>query len=211
MNTTIKHRDKEVTFYDVDERDGVESELIRGHWYELETLEFIRSLNIEGDYVDIGAYIGTFSIYCSLFTPMVHVTAFEPQLRVYRKLLQNLKENQIYCCTPLNFGLSDHWGRGKAEGDPYNMGGAKLREGDEVPVLTLDSLHIYDVSLVKIDVEGMEYQVIQGGSETIRHARHLIVESWDQNRPKVEELINSLGFNLEKDLGWSTYYYHRRE
>ena len=55
--------------------------------------------------------------------------------------------------------------------------------------------------LVKIDVQGAEYDIIEGGQNTIKHAKHLIVEmqnvDYNENAPKVDitlPYIESHGF-----------------
>lgn len=44
------------------------------------------------------------------------------------------------------------------------MGGGN---GQFVQLLTIDSLHLKNVSLIKMDVEGMEDQALEGARETI--------------------------------------------
>ncbi len=44
-------------------------------------------------------------------------------------------------------------------------------EGFPVEVRTLDSFELHDVDLIKIDCEGYELFVLQGGEETIRRER----------------------------------------
>jgi FkbM family methyltransferase len=50
-----------------------------------------------------------------------------------------------------------------------NFGGVALGGGvgEQVPVVTIDSLKLQRLRLMKIDVEGMELEVLQGAAETI--------------------------------------------
>ena len=56
--------------------------------------------------------------------------------------------------------------------------------------------------LVKIDVQGSERDVMQGGMETIRHAKHLIVEmqhmEYNEGAPLVGETLPWIEAN-----GWT--------
>jgi hypothetical protein len=58
------------------------------------------------------------------------------------------------------------------------------------------------VSLIKIDVEGMELEVIEGAVDTInRCSPMLIFEAWDTDwfavhRTKVMQFVESLGYSL---------------
>lgn len=59
--------------------------------------------------------------------------------------------------------------------------------------------------LIKIDVQGAEKDIIAGGEDVVRHAKHLIVEmqhtEYNLGAPRVEETlpyIESLGFKCDK-------------
>lgn len=82
----------------------------------------------------------------------------------------------------------------------YNGG-----SGQFVELLTIDSLHLKDVSLLKIDVEGMENQVLDGAKETLM-ANHpvVIIEIMGGNNygtatPEIRKKIN---YTIEKLESW---------
>lgn len=61
--------------------------------------------------------------------------------------------------------------------------------------------------LIKIDVQGAERDIVQGGARTIKHAKHLIVEmqhsDYNQDAPKFNEtipVIENLGFTCVAPL-----------
>jgi hypothetical protein len=60
--------------------------------------------------------------------------------------------------------------QGNEAGTGLNGGTGKF-----VELLTLDQLHLSNVSLMKIDVEGMEDQVLDGAKETILKNRPIIL------------------------------------
>jgi hypothetical protein len=52
-----------------------------------------------------------------------------------------------------------------------------------IKVVTLDSKGLTNISMIKIDVEGMELQVLEGAMETIQRERPvLFMEIWKRRR-----------------------------
>jgi FkbM family methyltransferase len=218
MDATLIYSGRKVILSDVNPSDFIEGMALQGQWYELPNLEFIRALNISGTYVDVGAYVGTFSLFVSLFCPAEKVYAFEPQSLIYKKLCRNLEVNKAPNCVAMNYGLAEERGRGTAGGAPYyNIGGAMLKAGDEVEVAPLDSLNIPNVTVLKVDVEGMEMQVLAGAVKTLETVRHLFVETWksktciergtDYQRDKLISFLWSRGFLFRKDLTEDLLYF----
>jgi FkbM family methyltransferase len=92
---------------------------------------------------------------------------------------------------PLNYAQENNFG-GVA------LGGAGAYKGEEVPVVTLDSLNLPRCEFLKIDVEGMELNVLRGAEQTIRRLRPILyVENdRDENSPQLIEYLQSLGYVL---------------
>jgi FkbM family methyltransferase len=195
MDKVIEYGGKQVTFCDINRVDHLEGSehISQGHWYEILTLEFIQGLKVSGNYADVGANIGTHTLFFSLFCPADHVYAFEPHKVAYSKLIKNLAANKIENCTPYNLALSDE----AAEGYMYQVSDqaaqAQLAKPTDAPrdsawvapirindvkIVTLDSLHL-DIKLLKVDVEGHQFEVLKGAKETLKLVDHLIVEVWD--------------------------------
>ena len=207
MDASVSYEGTAVKFCDVIAQDYIEGLLLQGIWYELPNLEFVRSLKAEGNYVDVGAYIGTHTLFFSLFCPSKQVFSFEPQLDVFQKLTRNLEANGVTKCRALNMGLSDAPGRGIVRSGETNKGAGWLLPGDAVEVVTLDSLNLRDVILLKIDVEGMELRVLRGAVNTLKSVQYLFVEMWpehvckrcgvDYTVEQAKEFLAPLGFELQ--------------
>ncbi len=228
MDAVIRYAGRYVTFHGLQTGDYIGNKLLQGQWYELGNLEYIRSLNVAGRYADVGAYMGTHSLFFALFCRATQVYSFEPQADAFQKLTRNISVNAANC-RAFNVSLSDTTGRGAVESTSPNMGGARLMPGDAVDTVTLDSLNLSGITLMKIDVEGMEYKVLQGAENTLRGVQHLFVELWDRNqcaqcspkRPeetggadfvfdKVTEFLSNRGFELQHvQLSDSLYHFKR--
>lgn len=165
--------------------------------------------------LDIGAHIGTHTMSMAKAVGVTgQVFAFEPQRKLFRELVENLKLNRMLNVTPLRFAIG--------EGDAMivemgktatgNEGGTGIGSGgDQVELRTIDSFGFRRVSLVKIDVEGFENHVIRGAQETLARERPLLIveilggvvydTATPEQRRMIDEtkaLIASLGYRVER-------------
>lgn len=156
--------------------------------------------------VEVGANIGAHTVALAQFVgPGGMVLAFEPQRIVYQILCANLALNSI----PNVDCRREAVGREKGAllvppldyGQPNNFGGVGMQghgHGEPVPLVTLDSLALARLDLLKVDVEGMEQEVIVGAAATITRCRPLLYV--ENDRPeKAEELVRTidrLGYDM---------------
>lgn len=121
--------------------------------------------------VDIGANLGTTVLpLARAVGPGGQVIAFEPQPLIAQCLATTLTLNELFNVRLITAALSNESGWGhipapdiSAEG---NFGGMALGpDGMHVPVLRLDDLELPGCALIKIDVEGFEWPVIQGSMQ----------------------------------------------
>ena len=151
------------------------SEVIRqtGDFYEADILDELREMYpVQRTIVDVGANIGNHAAYWSAFVPHTAMHCFEPVPDNYELLLLNAPGA---VCHPA--ALSDVQGRVKMAADWQNMGRSHIaRRGDfRVTTRTLDTFHLDDVSLLKIDVEGYEGKVLMGARRTVMRSHPAIV------------------------------------
>lgn len=184
-----------------------------GKFYEQQFLDILALLYRDGVVLDCGANIGNHSIYFSGVMG-AKVVAFEPQpynnffLNVNRKL--NGLEDAIIT---RNVALSHETGRfnlamaiegnyGSFTSDiPYaeQIRGVQVIEKFEVNASTIDDdLGMSDifVSLIKLDVEGMELSVLEGASKTILKNYPIIaVECFDKlSFQKIKKFLSVYGY-----------------
>lgn len=137
--------------------------------------------------VDVGANIGTVALFLSAAVGaggVVH--AFEPVAETFHALCGNMALNarQNVKCVQAVIG--------RAEGDidpprldfgtPANFGAVSLlgRGRGDVAVHALDGLDLPACQLLKIDVEGMEIDVLEGASGLLRRCRPVV---YAENKP----------------------------
>ena len=180
-----------------------------GEFSEAEVALF-RSLVRPGDVVlDVGANVGAHTVALArLVGPSGAVIAFEPQRLAYYCLCANVALNNLHQVVCFQVAA------GEAERtllvpdlDPdreQNFGGLELggpaagRAGRPVPVQRIDGLALSACRLIKIDVEGMEREVLAGAAETIRRCRpFLYVEDDRRDRSAgLRAFLHELGYVL---------------
>jgi FkbM family methyltransferase len=134
---------------------------------------FEREIDIEhGDTIlDIGACEGMFSVMMGRMFPEVRVLAFEPVARTFQKLVRNIELNGVTNVEPFNFGVGPSAGKMEFSiGQGDHSGGSSgvmtfdplLHDKTTVDIKTLDDIleQLHSVKLMKMDVEGMEYEAI---------------------------------------------------
>ena len=166
-----------------------------------------------GTMVDIGSNKGAY-----LALSLEHVeraVAFEPNPRMVSLLERAFRDSGV---------TINHVALGASDGDvtlriPRGQPGRSTIEAantlndvrgkvDEyrVPLRTLDSFGLRDVSFVKIDVEGAEVNVLQGGAETIRRDRPIVfLEAEERHQPGTVSAVIA----FFADLGYEGCFLHR--
>lgn len=169
--------------------------------------------------VDIGANIGIFSYNMAM--KFKQVIAFEPIKELWSCFYRNIRpydqKIKLHKCA---LGAEEK----KVQIEKHAQSCVSHFVSDlpgDFPVATLDSFQLQACDLIKIDVEGYEYFVIQGALETIKKYRPVIIlEEKNFNsldRPKDEfsalkirpqiplyaarRLIEDLGYNLLARMG----------
>lgn len=153
-----------------------------GEWAQAE-VELLSLFLKPGDVVvDVGANVGTHTVaLAKAVGASGAVLAFEPQRFVHQVLCANVALNA------LTWVRTYHAALGRTPGGvvvpdidyaaPGNFGGLALgdwREGETVPRLTLDGFGLARCALLKVDVEGMEADVLAGAAELLSRARPVV-------------------------------------
>lgn len=155
-----------------------------GEFAEGENRVMARYVTASDWVVDVGANLGTTALpLARAVGPQGHVLAFEPQPLMAQCLQTTLSLNECFHVRVITSGLADTagWARipapGIAQGGNYGAVGLGPA-GLPVPVMRLDDLELPSCALVKIDVEGFEWPVIQGAQgQLLRHRPVLYLEA----------------------------------
>jgi len=124
--------------------------------------------------LDVGANMGITAIeYAEYFDT---VEAFEPVPDVHLQLERVLRLNGVTNVVAHRVALSDRSGPGEIGYRASNSFASHLRPGGGtmIDLRTVDSYEFDAVDFIKIDVEGLEPEVIAGARETIQRHRPLI-------------------------------------
>ncbi len=192
--------------------DVIKDELKAGNLWETHVVGMIVKYAQRGTtMLDVGAHIGVHSLIMSkLAGPTGRVYAYEPQKKLYRELVHNMRLNGATNVVPMRYAAGDT--QTVIEMNPPtdgNEGGTSVGEGgDQAELRTIDSFGFKNVSLMKLDVEHLEDQVLEGARQTIAESKPVILVEiqggWllDRAPPEVLEKIAATVKRIE-DMGYS--------
>jgi FkbM family methyltransferase len=182
--------------------------LLYGEFSEGEAA-FFRQVVHGGDVVvEVGANLGTHTVALARFAGRTGaLLAFEPQPMLYQILCANLALNNVTNVRAEKCGLGsrshtlfipplDYAGN-------HNFGSLSLElvdAGEPVQVKRLDSYGLPKCAFIKMDVEGMEQQALEGAANTIGATRPLMYVENDR-QAKSHDLIQLL-LAMEYTLWW---------
>ena len=170
---------------------------------EYEEMSFLRDYLRPSDlFIDVGANVGVYSLWASQ-TDAVQVLAFEPSSVTYERALENVTLNGLrervrlirkavgaeQAVVPFTSGLDavNHVLDAEAAGTSGSL--------ELVEQTTLDASVPANAtpSVIKIDVEGHEVDVLQGGRITIaQHRPALIIEANDVTA--LTQILDEMGY-----------------
>lgn len=221
---SFAHADKMVCMYLPNEFDHIQN-LIKGShgFYEPEMLADIAGRTKAGSaIIDIGANIGNHSVYFGLFCGAGKVLSFEPQSEVHNTLSRNISLNFLNDkVTAHQMGLGSYETTAKLGAvDQKNIGMTKLEvtESGGIKISTLDSMVENEpqnsISVIKIDVEGMEMEVLRGAVKTLeRHSPVIYAEAATQPEfDEISEFLAKFSYVATKRFNaTATYLFEKRK
>jgi FkbM family methyltransferase len=162
-------------------------------FYEADVLDDVADiLPAHRTIVDVGANLGNHSVYWASFVPHTGIVAIEPHRPSFALLRRNT--GRFPTVRRIRAAASDRAGVARMEPDHVNYGRTRMDPAgsDRVPSLTLDSLGLTDVTLLKVDVEGHQADVLAGATSTLARCRPavLIEDGEDTAAP----VLRALGY-----------------
>jgi FkbM family methyltransferase len=216
--------------FELDLSEEIEQWIFVTGWWEKADLKRAASTLESGQTVfDVGANVGLFALHAARAVgPTGRVFVFEPNPEVRRRLTRNLQLNRMTNVAVQLVALGDRIGEAKLFlPGPGSSGGASLLEGwrdmvdatrPDVPageddttsvrLGTLDSFceehSIERIDSIKIDVEGLEPEVLEGGRRMLSSCRPKMLIEF--NRPALSvagwtaqaflQLLGELGYEV---------------
>jgi FkbM family methyltransferase len=164
--------------------DGMSAMIINKKSYEpMTSMVFDRLVKKGNTVIDIGANIGYYSLL-SRALGAEKVFAIEPEWFNCQCLVKNIMINRMSGIFVLQVAASDVDGSAELFISDSESGEHSLEQGrnlkKHVPVttITIDTLKIDHADLVKIDTEGHEWKVLDGGKRILDNTEYMIIEFW---------------------------------
>ena len=198
-----------------------------GEWWEIFMYPYFKKYyRPHSNVIDVGGNIGIHTLLLSeIVSPKSFIYVFEPvyadviQLNVNENKLQNRvvvfdegvsnqnKEIEISVLPricPHNFGAMSLIDSYKNIELYSNKTKEKCKTiSKKIKLVTIDSKKLTNISMIKIDVEGMELSVLEGAWETIKKEKPVIfIEIWKKNKKPTlysfifQKLIKELYYKL---------------
>jgi len=178
--------------------------------YNFEVLE--KYSGKDKTFLDIGAHVGGFSMIASKLFGSVY--SFEPQPFNFEGLSENIKLNNLANVIAINKGVGNEITEKEISA---RGGGSKIYSGnipkipkvtyDKISLTTIDSMKFkLPVSVIKIDTEGYEEQVLEGAKQTIAKFRPVIIIETHEKTYHGEPMVKGQIERLKKLLVENMYY-----
>lgn len=180
-------------------------------FYEQHMLDAIRDLGLTGTAIDVGAHVGNHTVYFATQCKFDNVIAFEPNPVAKHVFKDNTK--RIENIELIGKALLDTPKYIKLDLNKDLHGQTKVVDCDKSPVYcTSLDVHVSNmgmcISLIKIDVEGREIDVLKGAFNTIlKHKPHLFIEHFGDPNKLLQYLPD--GYKVgQRYNGAPTYHYY---
>ena len=200
--------------------DVVADAIRAGEVYDAEVLdsclEAVRA-NPEGVAIDVGACFGQMAVLLAREARLVH--AFEAMPYLYDLTAQNLAANDVsnvvlhraaWSVQTTLVSPDPAWQRFGSWGSfPIAMSGP----GEPVEAITIDSLGLDNVSVIKIDAQGSDLHVMKGAERTMRTVGPRVVFEYEhqiapfdfaESADDYMAFVASVGYRVLTTLGFNT-------
>jgi FkbM family methyltransferase len=176
---------------------------------EPHTLAWIDSMPAGSRFWDIGANVGTFSLYAAQRKDM-NIFAFEPSAVNFHLLTANVQLNEFsVLCFP--FGFSDRTMISSLECDAFCAGGAFSYTGKRGAARSHQTALTWRIDdfartfelppphYVKIDVHGLTASIVAGAEDTLRSVTEVQIETKETGKgATIVALLESAGLKIAR-------------
>lgn len=183
-------------------------------FYELPFLEYIKSLNLEGSYIDGGCFIGNHTIFFANHCKSTHVYSVDPDLYFNDLWNKNCKTNLVNKnkVVFLHYALMEK--EGFVELNPsktqpqlscVDVKDTEVLEEGNIKATTLDFLFSRTdpnekIAFIKLDIEGCELQALKGATSIIEEYHPVIAtEAHTKNhQASLKDFLGKFGYTMSQ-------------
>ncbi|MEI7578648.1 MAG: FkbM family methyltransferase [bacterium] len=173
--------------------------------------------------VDLGANFGFFTLKVKQNSPDVKIISVEPNVYAFDLLVKNVSQNRLKNIYPVNKAIAGQddflniysivnasalSGKypPKSSAEKYSWIRDEMLSVASVEGITLGHLfeeyNLNHVDLLKIDVQGMELEIITAAVDLLDKVSRIVVEPHSvESREKLTQILTQIGFNLVLDEG----------
>ena len=199
----FKYRGENFRFSVANPFDLIHGSLLKGRFFELRELTFIEDWVGSGAaIVEVGAYVGNHVVYYARFMQPRTIVVLEPNPDAIALLRRNLEMNGVRTADLSLLGAGVGAGAGNyalvREGSA-NGGATRLvpSETGAVKSMALDDVIPGKVDFIKIDVEGMELEVLAGAARMIAESRpKIMIEVFRAQTARFEKWLHEQRYRI---------------
>jgi FkbM family methyltransferase len=190
--------------------------------FEKDTTEAINKVCKEGFYVlDIGANVGCHTLrFAKIVGPKGKVIAFEPMPWARNKLKRNLELNNFSNVEVEKIGLSNTISIKKASfRNSWSLSSKKNTNNIDVEIqfttvdLYIKQKSITKIDLIKLDIDGYEFKVLQGALKSLKLMKPIIIielgvytlKNVGDNIDDLVQFVSSLGYGFYNEKTMQKY------
>jgi len=195
---------------------------IDGHWEKslAELMSQVLSRS-SGIMLDIGANIGASTIPLAICYNNIEFYCYDPHPEIFRRLKSNIKLNRLDNVHAVNCAISNSKKESLtfyAQIESSNMGLSSLKLNSDIekydkittPVKSIDELFkksSESVSVIKIDTQGSELEVLKSGEQIIKRDRPVIFFEFEDEYYSDKDRDESKRFlvNFFKEMNYSLF------
>jgi FkbM family methyltransferase len=196
----------------------------KGEKFVMDEENFHRLLHRPGTLVDIGAHDGLLTIPLARL-PGSRVLAFEPLPNAFARLQAALHatfgeapanvechhlalgdhEGSITLAMPVLDGVAQEQWASTAKDYAAHVSARVTVERFTVPMRSLDDFALADVTAIKLDAEGAEYEILRGAQETLLRCRPVLTLEVEERHRQgstyaVPAYLDALGYDVFFEL-----------
>jgi FkbM family methyltransferase len=168
-----------------------------GEWGEGEVQLLSHYLSEGSTAIEIGSNLGTHTIpMARMVGPSGRILAYEPQRLIFQLLCHNLIANRIFNVQAFNAAAGARSGSAIVPDldlhKPNNFGGTRIhaKSGLKTEIKTLDDISLQSLSLIKIDAEDCESEILLGAINTIdQHRPAILLEYNPGQQAKINRIL----------------------